>query len=326
LNLGRPVHVGLIITTIEDRKRNWILSWNEISTMVRLAEQVGFDSVWIPDHLIHEPGDAPKYGIWESWSLIASLAAMTTRIEIGPHVLCASFRNPALIAKMAATVDEICGGRLNLALGAGWHAPEYRAFGFPFDHRVGRFEEAIQIIHGLLRDGKVNFDGRFYQTSDCELRPRGPSKSGPPIMVGTIAGTPLARWLGIEQRGSRMLDIVARYADLWNCPVVNDPALIPKLRQMVDDACAANGRDPSDLGRTNGLMLNLPGWETIASNQAVRERRSAMGAVEGDHDELAELLLRFAAEGVDQVQVQLDPETPAGIEHFGRTLELLDRG
>lgn len=322
---ARPIDVGLIITTVEDRERDWILNWNEIRTLARTAEDVGFDSVWIPDHLIHEPEGAEPYGIWEAWSLISALAAATSRIQIGPHVLCTGWRNPALIAKMADTVDEISGGRLILALGAGWHEPEYRAFGFPFDHRIGRFGEALEIITSLLRTGRSTFDGQFYQTDRCELRPRGPRPEGPPIMIGTIAGTPLGGWLGIERGGNRVLDLVARYADSWNCPIVNDPALIPGIRDMIDEACVRNDRDPSTLRRTNGVAFDLPGWQSTPGNPAVRARRKAMGAREGDPAELAAVLVGFAEAGVAEVHVQLDPETPAGIEQFARTLEILDR-
>lgn len=321
----RAIEVGLIITTVEDRERDWILSWHEIEALVKSGEEAGFDSVWIPDHLIHEPEGVDPYGIWEAWSLIAALSAVTNRVRIGPHVLCTGWRNPALIAKMADTVDEISNGRFILALGAGWHEPEYRAFGFPFDHRIGRFAEALEIISSLLHTGKSTVVGEFYQTEDCELRPRGPSRSGPPIMIGTIAGTPLGGWLGIERRGNRVLDLVARYADIWNCPIVNDPGLIPGIREMIDMACVNNGRDPATLKRTNGVAFNLPGWESTTGNPNTRARRLAMGATEGDPQQLADLLWRFSEEGVREVHVQLDPETPAGVEQFARTLEILDR-
>ncbi len=321
---NRPIDVGLIITTVEDRERDWILDWQEIKDLVTTGEAVGFDSVWIPDHLIHEPVGVEPYGIWEAWSLISALAAVTERVRIGPHVLCTGWRNPALIAKMADTVDEISAGRLVLALGAGWHEPEYRAFGFPFDHRIGRFAEALAIIRPLLRTGNVTFDGEFYQASDCELRPRGPRLDGPPIMIGTIAGTPLGGWLGIERGGNRVLDLVARYADIWNCPIVNDPNLIPGIRDMIDLACVDNDRDPATLERTNGVAFDLPGWEDTPGNPNTRARRRAMGATEGDPSQLADLLVRFAEVGVAEVHVQLDPETPAGIEQFAKTLEILD--
>jgi alkanesulfonate monooxygenase SsuD/methylene tetrahydromethanopterin reductase-like flavin-dependent oxidoreductase (luciferase family) len=226
---------------------------------------------------------------------------------------------------MADTVDEISNGRLVLALGAGWHEPEYRAFGFPFDHRIRRFAEALEIITSLLRTGRSTLEGAFYQSDDCELRPRGPRTNGAPIMIGTIAGTPLGGWLGIERGGNRVLDLVAKYADIWNCPIVNDPSLIPGIRDMIDLACVANDRDPSTLARTNGIAFNLPGWESTPGNPSIRARRLAMGAVEGDPARLADILWSFAEEGVAEVHVQLDPETPAGVAQFARTLELLDR-
>src|SRR3712207_2979464 len=169
----RPLKVGLHLPETER-----IAPWSDLAAMCRLAEDVGFDSIWVPDHLLYFfPGEEPR-GPWECWSILSAVAAVTHRVEIGPLVLCTNFRNPALIAKMADTVDEISGGRLILGLGAGWHEPEYRAFGFPFDHRASRFEEGIRIIHGLLRDGRVDFSGRYYQAQECELRPRGPPRQG----------------------------------------------------------------------------------------------------------------------------------------------------
>ena len=116
-------------------------------------------SFWLPDHLLFRFPRSIQQGAWDAWSLLAALAATTRTIEIGPLVACTSFRNPALIAKMADTIDEISGGRLILGLGAGWHEPEYAAFGFPYDHRVSRFDEALQIITALLRTGHVDFQG-----------------------------------------------------------------------------------------------------------------------------------------------------------------------
>ncbi len=319
----KPIKLGLIITDIEDRTDQYIHSWATMRDLVRTAEDVGFDSAWIPDHLIHEPPGVEPYGIWEAWSLISALAAVTTRIKIGPHVLCTAWRNPAMIAKMADTVDEISDGRLILALGAGWHEPEYRAFGFPFDHRIGRFDEAVQIIHGLLHHGEIDFEGRFYQARECELRPRGPSRNGPPIMIGTIAGTPLGDEMGLVRKGTRMLDLVATYADIWNCPSVNAPDLIPPIRQMIDDACLANNRDPASLERTNGVMIDLPGWQNHFGMTSVRKRRALSGAFQGDEAEIAAFIRRFADEGVDELHVQIDPENVHGVEQFGRVIELL---
>jgi alkanesulfonate monooxygenase SsuD/methylene tetrahydromethanopterin reductase-like flavin-dependent oxidoreductase (luciferase family) len=268
----------------------------------------------------------PEYGIWECWSLIAALAAATERVEIGPSVLCTGFRNPALIAKMADTVDEISNGRLILAIGAGWHEPEYDAFGFPFDNRIGRFEEALQIIHGLLRNGHVDFQGRFYEARACELRPRGPRPHGPPLMIGTMAGTPLARRMGLTSSGERMLGLVARYAELWNVPSFNNPADVPKLREMLERACEKAARDPATVQITLGLMVNIPGWQNYPGNPPLRGPRVEMGAVEGPPEYVADVLHAFAREGVSQVHIFLDPDRPESIEALGRTLDILDRG
>ena len=126
----------------------------------------------------------------------------TSRIELGPFVACNSFRNPALLAKMAVTLDEVSDGRLVLGIGAGWHEPEYHAFGYPYDDRVGRFEEALQIIAPLLREGRVDFEGRYCQARDCEIAPRGPRPAGPPILIGA-------------QR-PRMMRLAARFADIYD--------------------------------------------------------------------------------------------------------------
>src|SRR5215208_7949912 len=128
--------IGYFLGSITGGMRDGALRWTDILSMARRAEEVGFDSFWVPDHLLFRFPHVHQQGAWDAWSLLAALAASTKTIEIAPLVACSSFRNPALIAKMADTIDEISGGRLILGLGAGWHEPEYTAFGFPYDHRV----------------------------------------------------------------------------------------------------------------------------------------------------------------------------------------------
>ncbi len=184
------------------------VGWAKLREIARTAEAVGFDTIWVEDHfifrhsppIIMEPGES--HGRWDTWVILSALAEATSRVTLGPFVACTGFRNPALLAKMADTLDEVSGGRLILALGAGWHRPEYDAFGYPFDHRVSRFEEAIQIIMPLLREGRVDFQGQYHTARDCELLPRGPRPNGPPI------------WIGAKE--PRMLELTARYADAFN--------------------------------------------------------------------------------------------------------------
>lgn len=277
--------------------------------MTRLGEQVGFDSVWVGDHLLYRDEINGTRGPWEAWTMLAGIAAATSRIAIGPLVACTSFHNPAMLAKLAGTVDEISGGRLILGLGAGWNETEYRAYGFPFDKRVARFAEAFTIIRSLLRDGKVDFAGEFYSARDCELVPR-PRPGGPPLIVGSI--------------GERMLALTMPYVDSWNAWYSwtgNRPEGVAPLREKVDAACTAAGRKPSDVERTVAVLVRLPGAigrrEVDPSEQAT--------PLEGSADEIAEALRAYAREGIGHVQLVLDPITEASIEALAPVLERLDR-
>ncbi|MEA2596871.1 MAG: hypothetical protein QOF01_3340 [Thermomicrobiales bacterium] len=312
----RPLKVGLFLPGAEEMASGTTPGWSDLLTMARLAEAVGFDSLWLPDHLLVRlwmPGwEGRLVGGIECWSLLAALAAATERVELGPLVSCNSFRNPALLAKMADTVDEISGGRLILGLGAGWHEPEYDAFGFPFDHRVSRFAEALQIIVPLLRTGRVDFAGRYYSARECELRPRGPRQGGPPILVGA--------------HGERMLRLTAEYADAWNADWYVHPEQVGAVREEVDAACAAVGRDPATLERTLALLIDAPGWRPRpGADWPTVMRAGNPPPASGSPEELAELLRGFAGVGIAHVQIWLEPNTVAGIEAFAPVLHELDR-
>jgi alkanesulfonate monooxygenase SsuD/methylene tetrahydromethanopterin reductase-like flavin-dependent oxidoreductase (luciferase family) len=291
-------------------------SWRDLLGMARLAEEAGFDSVWVPDHLLFRwPGDPPAtQGTWEAWSLVAALAATTTRVEIGTMVLCASFRNPALLAKMADTVDEISGGRLILGLGAGYHEPEFRAFGYPFDDRASRFEEAVAIVSSLLKTGVCDHIGQHWTVRECELRPRGTRPTGPPIMIATSnpAGVPRPR----------MHRTLARHADLWNGWLAfwrSWPDAIPPLRAVVDEACLAEGRDPATLGRTASPLVVFPDLDP-------GPQRPGVEPLVGTTADLAHALRGFSDEGIEHLQVQLDPNTPAAIAAFAPALAAFRSG
>src|SRR5262249_18329693 len=238
------VKIGLMVFLANDRAHNNKRSYESIRAVVRQAEADGFDSIWLADHLLYRYPDTPARGIWECWTMLAALAEATERVEIGTLVLCNSFRNPAVLAKMATAADEVSHGRLILGVGAGWNEPEYQAFGLPFDHLAGRFEEALQIMKPLLREGRVDFAGQYYQARDCEDAPRGPRPEGPPLMVGS--------------EGPRMLRLTAQYADLWNTGYMGKPETMAAPLARIDAACREVGRDPATLGITALIGLWFP--------------------------------------------------------------------
>jgi alkanesulfonate monooxygenase SsuD/methylene tetrahydromethanopterin reductase-like flavin-dependent oxidoreductase (luciferase family) len=308
---ARPAKIGLTLPHRE--KPDGQRSWAQVRDTAELAEAIGFDSLWLVDHFLFESENAPPKGIWECWSLLAALAACTKTVELGTLVLGMGFRNPALLAKMADTVDEISGGRLILGIGAGYQKFEYDAFGYPFDHKYSRFEEAIQIVHGLLKNGHVDFEGRFYSARECELKPRGPRSEGPPILIGSC--------------GPKMLRLVGRYADMWNGiwdELGNSSQDLAKVRPLIDAACEEVGRDPATLARTYSVLVTVDGsvpyWEAFMSDDAIRALKPMKGAPE----EIAELLRAFAAEGASHIQIHLDPATPQALEQLAPVLEAFD--
>ena len=289
--------------------------WADLRAMALAAEQVGFERLFVPDHLLfrsspeenHIQVDMPRdrtRGVWESWTILAALAAVTERIHLGPLVACSNFRNPAVFAKMADTLDEVSGGRLILGLGSGWHEPEYDAFGLPYDHRVGRFEEALQIIVPLLRQGHVDFAGQYYQARDCELAPRGPRPGGLPIMIGAIR--------------PRMMRLTAQFADMYDADYQLDPREVSKRFADLDTACAKVGRDPATLQRTAGLRAALtdtlppgaaPAGDGVAEFVLDGMRQKA---VMGNVEELVTHINAFADAGVEHLTLSVP--FPAGVE------------
>ncbi len=286
--------VGLVLPIAEDDATHATLGYRAIREVALQAEAAGLDSVWVYDHLLYRFGENPTAGIWEAWSLLAALAEATTRVQLGTIVMCVPFRNPAVLAKMADTVDEISGGRLILGLGAGWHQPEFDAFGAPFDHKVDRFEEALQIIVPLLREGRVDFTGKYYSAPNCELRPRGPRPRGPEILVASFK--------------PRMLQLTARYADSWNTAWLGLPSGLAERRTKLEAACVAEGRDPSSLAVTVGVSLQ---YHDPASPP--EQVPPADKVISGNADELAAGLRAYAEQGVAHLICTLDPLTPDAI-------------
>ena len=303
--MARPMKVGVQLPEVE-----YVARWAQLAEMARTAEAIGLDSLWVGDHLLYRDDGKPTRGPWEAWSTLAAVAAITSRVEIGPLVASASFHNPAMLAKMAATIEEISGGRLILGLGAGWNEAEYAAYGYPFDHRVSRFEESFTVIRTLLRDGRCDFHGTYLDLDDCELLPRGPRPGGPPLMVGSD--------------GPRMLSITLPHVQSWNAWFTwfgNSPEGYLPLRDTVDAACRAAGRDPAEVERTLALFVAFPGGP---GRQLGNLRRPDADPISGKPAVLARSLRAFAAEGVGHVQLVLDPINVDTIAALAPTLALLD--
>lgn len=307
-----PLKIGMYVPFSERQMQGATPGWADIMAMAQRAEAVGFDSLWVPDHLIQYYDGVDPRGGWECWTLISALAAVTKTVELGTIVTATSFRNPTMLAKIVDTVEEISGGRVILGLGAGYHEPEYRAFGYPYDHLFSRFEECLTILHGLLRHGQIDFDGKYYQARDCELRPRGPRRNGPPILIGSSS--------------PKMLGLLAKYADLWNVWLVHGISRaesIPPLREQVDTACAAAGRDPATLGRTATVLVDYLGTDDVAMR--LMRPASKPEAIVGDPAAVAAALRSFTDEGISHIQVFLQPNNLAGIERFAPVLEELKK-
>jgi probable F420-dependent oxidoreductase len=292
--------IGFVIMLVEIAGIKRALHFKEILRLAKKAEQAGLDSVWLYDHLLYRQ-DGQTTGIWENWSMLSALAASTKRVELGTLVSCNSFRNPALLAKMAHTVDEISGGRLILGLGAGWNEPEYRAFGMPFDHRVSRLEEALQVVQPLLKQGKVDFHGKYYQAEDCEIRPRGPRPAGPPLMVG--GGEP------------RMLKLVAQYADLWNVAYMGAPETFLPWREKIHAACREVGRDPATLGLTVLAALHFPDLYPA-------EPHFDVAPLTGDAGQLAAALQGYEELGVEHLIFHVMPANPRGLARLAEAVKI----
>lgn len=285
-----------------ERETNNMRSYDSIRAAARQAESDGFDSIWLPDHFFYRNPGEPTRGIWECWTMLAALAEATRSMEIGTLVTCNSFRHPAILAKMASTVEEISHGRLILGVGAGWNEPEYKAFGLPFDHRVARFEEALQILKPLLRDGRVDFKGRYYQAPNCEIVPRGPRSDGPRLMVGS-------------EGGPRMLKLTAQYADLWNTGYMGKPETLTERRAKAEAACREIKRDPATLGITTLIGLWYPDLQT-------NKPKFFDNPLTGTVREIAAAIRGYAELGVEHIMFQVEPYTTEARERLTEALKL----
>lgn len=275
--------------------------YRDIRETAQLAEAAGFDSLWLYDHLLYRFEGRDTVGIWECWTMLAALAEATERVELGSTlVICHTFRNPALLAKMAVTLDEVSNGRFILGIGAGWNKPEHDAFGMPFDHRVDRFAEALQIIRPLLKEGRVDFKGAYYEAIDCEITPRGPRADGPPLMIGSFR--------------LRMMRLAAQYADIWNTAYLHHPSSLNEPRATLEAACAEVGRDPATLDVTALVALGYPGLGNLPEFM----QEYLTGSVE----EVAVALHSYAQMGVKHLMFEVAPHTAEAISRLAASAAL----
>lgn len=296
--------IGLVLIIAEHRELRRAYSYQKTREIAQQAEEAGFDSLWLYDHMLYRGEDHPTIGIWECWTFLSALADATHRAEIGTLVVCNSFRNPALLAKMALTLDEVSGGRLILGLGAGWNKPEFDTFGWPFDHRVSRFEEALKIIRPLIKEGRVDFEGKYYQAHNCEIRPLGPRKAGPPIMIGSF--------------GKRMLGLTARYADLWNTGYLGSVDTLTSPRAELESACREASRDPATLGVTAMIYVHYPKMMPLPDDLD-------HPPLSGTPTQIANAILAYEKAGVEHVMFHLLPYKPEAIHKLEQAVDIYRR-
>jgi alkanesulfonate monooxygenase SsuD/methylene tetrahydromethanopterin reductase-like flavin-dependent oxidoreductase (luciferase family) len=274
--------IGIQLPEVEREVR-----WPESLAMARAAEEVGFESIWLGDHLLY---DEPERAPWEAWTLLSALAAATSTVRLGPLVACAGFHPPAVLAKMASTIDEVSGGRFVLGLGSGWNRREFDAFGIPYDKRVSRFEEAFAIISGLLRGERVTLDGTYHRADDAVLLPT-PARQTP-IMIGS--------------NGRRMLSIALPHAQAWNTwwdDYHNEPAGLAKLIEEIGI--------PKTVTRSACMLVQLDGLP-------VERRPEGMDAV--PQARFAEHIRELGEAGADEVIVVASPITERAIRTLGELL------
>jgi probable F420-dependent oxidoreductase len=295
------VRIGIQLPEVERH-----VPWLEHLAIARAAEAAGFDSIWIGDHLLYRGDGRPERGPWEAWTLMAALAAATERVDIGPLVACAGFRAPGLVAKMAATVAEISGGRFVLALGAGWNEPEFRAFGFPFDHRVSRFAEAFEIIRRLLAGERVTLHGRYWQADDAVLMP--PPTRRPRLMVGS--------------NGPRMLAMTLPHVDAWNTwyeDYGNSPEGFARLNDRISEAAREAGREPGEIHRSACVLVAL---DRSAGGRPITPDAPP---VEGSPERIAASLRELADAGADEAILVVSPIAERSIRELADVVAMLRR-
>ncbi len=300
----RSLEIGLVLPMEESWTDGSTPRWSEIRELAIRAEEIGFDTVWLPDELLWRPPGGQTRGWWECIAMAGAVAAATSRVKVGTWILSALHRNPGITAKAVETLDEISGGRFVFGLGSGHAGRQAHAFGLPEDHVYGRFEEAVEIMVSLLRNGRAELEGTFHAARDLEHRPVGPRPGRIPIMIGA--------------KGAKMLRLAALHADIWSWYVEERSDLAefgPRLA-AIEAACVEVGRDPATIGKSAGIVVEPTSFTGAAD---------VLGTpLSGSAEEIAEGLRSFGTAGFTQVEVLLWPRTLAALDAMAPVLELLD--
>lgn len=296
----RGTSLGLMVPVSQRATFSGTPHFADILEMSTLAERIGIEGLWFADHFSFT-SDTDLRGSWDAWTLMAAIAANVPNVQIGPLVACTAYRNPGVIAKMTEMIQDISGGRFILGLGAGWHKPEYDQFGIRFEPRVSQFEEALKIIHGLVRNGEADVQGEHYQANRAVNLPRSAEGHRTPILIGSS--------------GDRMLGLLARYADAWNTCWYGSTEGLPENIAKLDAACEVAGRDPSTVVRTIGISVAGEGYTGSRPDALVGDGEAQLSFL---HD-LEEL-------GFRHIIVGLDPCTPQGLEVIAPVVEAFNKG
>ncbi len=280
-------------------------SFETVKQLANHVENSGWDGLWLADHFMPNADDTSAP--WpEAWTTLAAIAATVPRIRLGTLVTGNTYRHPAVLAKMAATVDHISGGRVVLGLGSGWQENEHEKYGIPFhtvNGRLARLEEACQVIKQLFNDESANFDGKFYTLKDAPLEPK-PVQKPLPLLIGG----------GGEKVTLR---ITAQYADEWN--VWGDVATLKQKMSVLDQHCADLGRDPASIKRTAVALLILT--DDAAFAKKMRESDDKPPKIAGSVSELRDIVAGYQDIGVDELII---PDFTLGMDCNPQKLETLD--
>jgi alkanesulfonate monooxygenase SsuD/methylene tetrahydromethanopterin reductase-like flavin-dependent oxidoreductase (luciferase family) len=300
----RGFEVGLVLPMGESFVDGSTTRWADIRDLALRAEELGFDTVWTADELLWRPPDGEPHGWWECVAMTGAVAAATSRVKVGTWILSALHRNPGITAKAVETLDEVSGGRFVFGLGSGHSGRQGRAFGLPEDHVYGRFEEALEIILPLLRQGRADFEGTFHAARDLEHRPVGPRPGRIPIMIGA--------------KGPKMLRLAALHADIWSWYVEERSDLAefgPRIAAL-EAMCVEVGRDPATIGKSAGVVVEPTSFTGSEGVLGVPIRGSA--------EEIADGLRAFGAAGFTNLELLVWPPTLAALDAMAPVLELLD--